>query len=367
MKKPLRLAAFALLILVLAIPVAVGWLARYVERPLLLSGSEVVLIPHGSTLSGVMADLEKRGMLGDSDEARMSRLTVRLYAMISDVDERLHVGEYRVEAGETLMDFLHQVAAGKVIQHSLTIVEGWNFREVRAALEKAPSLKVLTHDMSDNEIMKRLGAPGRKPEGRFAPNTYFYVRGETDLDVLGRAMQRQDRILNREWNSRATGLPYEKPYDALIMASIVEKETAVPSEREKIAGVFVRRLEKGMRLQTDPAVIYGLGKDYDGNLTRAELENPDNPYNTYMHSGLPPTPIAMPGEPSIHAALHPEPGDALYFVARGDGTHYFSSTLKQHEKAVRRFQLHRKGDYRSTPEEPGQKQTQDGKQGAATQ
>lgn len=184
--------------------------------------------------------------------------------------------------------------------------------------------------------MAQLGRPGQAAEGRFFPDTYDYLAGQSDLLILRRALQRMDEMLAREWQGRSFGLPYANPDEALIMASLVEKETGVPAERPKVAGVFVRRLEQRMRLQTDPTVIYGLGEDFSGTLTRAHLRS-DTPWNTYVHHGLPPTPIAMPGLASIRAALHPDDSDALYFVARGDGSSHFSATLEEHNAAVWRY------------------------------
>jgi UPF0755 protein len=196
--------------------------------------------------------------------------------------------------------------------------------------------------------MERLGLAGVSPEGRFFPDTYRYVRGMSDLDLLKQASARLDQVLDEEWSRRAERLPYRKPYDALIMASMVEKETGVAEERGQIAGVFVRRLRSGMRLQTDPTVIFGLGERYNGNLTRAHLLEA-TPYNTYVIDGMPPTPIALAGREAIHAALNPAAGRSLYFVARGDGSHVFSETLEQHNSAVREYQLKRRADYRSSP------------------
>jgi UPF0755 protein len=186
----------------------------------------------------------------------------------------------------------------------------------------------------------------------FFPDTYLYSRGTTDLQLLERAHARMLAVLDQEWQDRAADLPYASVYEALIMASIIERETGLPEEREQIAGVFVRRLQQGMRLQTDPTVIYGVGGAFDGNLRRTHLEDDANPYNTYRRDGLPPTPIALPGRASLHAALHPAEGTQLFFVARGDGGHEFSTTLADHERAVRKFQLRRKDDYRSSPEKP---------------
>ena len=235
-----------------------------------------------------------------------------------------------------------------MVQYSLTLVEGWSFRQVRAALVRQEKLEQRLADLDDKALMDRLGLAGVSPEGRFFPDTYRYVSGMSDQDLLKQASARLDQVLDEEWARRADGLPYRKPYDALIMASMVEKETGVAEERGQIAGVFVRRLRSGMRLQTDPTVIFGLGERYNGNLTRAHLQQP-TPYNTYVIDGMPPTPIALAGREAIHAALNPVAGKSLYFVARGDGSHVFSETLEQHNRAVREYQLKRRADYRSSP------------------
>jgi UPF0755 protein len=237
---------------------------------------------------------------------------------------------------------------GEVVQYSLTLVEGWSFRQVRTALERQSKLELTLTGLSDAQLMARLGYPGVNPEGRFFPDTYRFVRGMSDLDLLKQAYVRLEQVLAEEWQGRADGLPYKAPYDALIMASIIEKETGVPEERGEIAGVFVRRLRIGMRLQTDPTVIYGLGERYNGKLTRAHLREP-TAYNTYVIDGMPPTPIAMVGREAINAALHPVAGKSLYFVARGDGSHVFSNSLEAHNRAVREYQLTRREDYRSSP------------------
>jgi UPF0755 protein len=224
------------------------------------------------------------------------------------------------------------------VRHALTLIEGWTFRQVMGALGQDDRLTRTLTGLSDEAVMERLGYPGLHPEGRFFPDTYYFVRGVSDISLLQRAYERMLQVLDGEWSARSSDVPLEQPYEALILASIIEKETAVAAERAKIAGVFIRRLEKGMLLQTDPTVIYGLGTAFDGNLRRRDLEQ-DSPYNTYMRPGLPPTPIAMPGRASIHAALHPESGTALYFVARGNGEHVFSASLPEHIDAVRRYQL----------------------------
>jgi UPF0755 protein len=237
---------------------------------------------------------------------------------------------------------------GEVVQYSLTLVEGWNFRQVRAALAKQAKLEQTLGNLSDAELMAKIGHPDVFPEGRFFPDTYRYVRGMTDAEILKQAYKRLDEVLDDEWAKRAADVPYADPYQALIMASLVEKETGVPQERGQIAGVFVRRLALGMLLQTDPTVIYGMGERYNGKLTRAHLREP-TPYNTYVIPGLPPTPISLVGREAIHAALNPVAGRSLYFVARGDGSHVFSDNLDAHNAAVREFQIKRRADYRSSP------------------
>jgi len=234
------------------------------------------------------------------------------------------------------------------VQYNLTLVEGWTFRQVRAAVAKHEKIKHTLDGLSDAEVMDKLGHTGVFPEGRFFPDTYRFVRGMTDVELLQQAYMRLDEVLAKEWAERSTDLPYRDPYQALIMASLVEKETGIPQERGQIAGVFVRRMRLGMMLQTDPTVIYGMGERYNGKITRADLREP-TPYNTYTMTGLPPTPIAMVGREAIHAALNPSNGTSLYFVARGDGSHVFSDDLDDHNSAVREFQLKRRSDYRSSP------------------
>jgi UPF0755 protein len=220
---------------------------------------------------------------------------------------------------------------------SLTLVEGWNFRQVREALLQAESLKPQTKDMADDAIMAALGTPGTHPEGRFFPETYTYSKGSSDLALLKRAQRAEAKHLQAAWSQRSPDSPLKTPEEALILASIVEKETGRASDRAMVAGVFVNRLRQGMPLQTDPTVIYGLGEKYDGKLHRRDLQT-DTPYNTYTRSGLPPTPIAMPGKASLLAAVLPAPTKALYFVARGDGSSQFSATLEEHNRAVNKYQ-----------------------------
>lgn len=260
------------------------------------------------------------------------------HGRLTRVANKIQVGEYAFKPGMTPRDILHDISNGKTVQYSFTLIEGWNFRELMQELAKSEHLQHTLQGLNNEQIMEKLGYPDQHPEGRFLPDTYHFPRNTTDLDFLKRAYAATEQYLQEQWENRQPDLPYEKPYDALIMASIVEKETGLASERPAIAGVFVRRLNKRMRLQTDPTVIYGLGEKFDGNLRRRDLVR-DTPYNTYRRNGLPPTPIAMPGKDAIWAALHPEDGDALYFVARGDGSHEFTSNLKDHNRAVVKYQL----------------------------
>ena len=253
----------------------------------------------------------------------------------------IKTGEYLFEPGTTADQLLEQIVAGNTIQYTATIVEGWNFWEMMAALNQNEHLEHTLKGLTPSQVMKKLGKPDEHPEGRFLPDTYHFPRGTTDVAFLKRAYEAMETALAEVWQQRKDDLPLKTPYEALILASIVEKETAVPSERQAIAGVFVRRLIKKMRLQTDPTVIYGLGEKFDGNLRKRDLVN-DTPYNTYRHRGLPPTPIAMPGMDALKAAVNPAEGDALYFVARGDGSHKFSATLEQHNNAVIKYQLNGK-------------------------
>lgn len=311
------------------------------EQPLNLSDELMLEVPAGATPGGVLNRLQADGVLQDA-------LWLRLYWRFNLKGQPLHSGEYRLTPELSVRDMLGLWRRGEVVQYSLTLVEGWSFRQVRIALDRQNKLQLTLSELSDAQLMARLGYPGVNPEGRFFPDTYRFVSGMSDLDLLKQAYVRLEQVLAEEWQGRADGLPYKEPYDALIMASIIEKETGVPEERGEIAGVFVRRLRIGMRLQTDPTVIYGLGERYNGKLTRAHLREP-TAYNTYVIDGMPPTPIAMVGREAINAALHPVAGKSLYFVARGDGGHVFSSSLEAHNRAVREYQLTRREDYRSSP------------------
>lgn len=340
-RKLMLLLAAGLVLLVLALALA-GWrLHSALNQPLKLESERLIEVLPGDTPGGLLNRLEQQGVLDGA-------FWLRLYWRFNLPNQALHSGEYRLLPEQNVRDLIGLWRRGEVVQYSLTLVEGWSFRQVRAALIRQEKLAQSLATLDDRALMERLGLPGISPEGRFFPDTYRYVRGMSDLDLLKQARTRLDQVLDEEWASRADGLPYRKPYDALVMASMVEKETGVADERGQIAGVFVRRLRIGMRLQTDPTVIFGLGERYNGNLTRAHLQQP-TPYNTYVIDGMPPTPIALAGREAIHAALNPVAGKSLYFVARGDGSHVFSETLEQHNRAVREYQLKRRADYRSSP------------------
>lgn len=271
-----------------------------------------------------------------------------LYGRWTGLDQQIKQGEYQLPLQSTAESLLLLLQSGKVIQYQVTLPEGITLVRALAILARQEGLEPVLAGAQDERIAA-LVAPREIAEGLFFPDSYHFTRGTTDWQLLQRAFADMQTVLSQEWQDRAEDLPYETPYEALIMASIIERETGIPAERAEIAGVFVRRLQKGMRLQTDPTIIYGLGEDFDGNLRRKHLNDADNPYNTYRHGGLPPSPIALPGREAIHAALHPAAGDALYFVARGDGGHVFSATLAEHERAVRKYQLRRREDYRSSP------------------
>lgn len=326
-----------LLLLVLVAAVAalvVGWndYRRFSVAPLNVSAQQKsVEVSRGTSFKGIVAELRSQGL------TTASPWYWRLLAEQMHVAAKLHAGEYALAPGMTPRQLLANMAAGKVLQRNFTIVDGWTFAELRQALTHADKLKHLTGGLDGATIMQKIGAAGEAPEGRFLPETYAYVKGDSDLDVLRRAHGAMEKTLAALWPGRESGLPLATPYDALILASIVEKETGRADERAKIAGVFVRRLEDHMLLQTDPSVIYGMGARYTGNIRKSDLTM-DTPYNTYTRPGLPPTPIALPGKPAIMAALHPAAGDALYFVARGDGSHVFASSLAEHNRNVNCYQ-----------------------------
>lgn len=332
-----RVFGFVLLVSVLAAIAAGAWFwsdySRFRDAPLAVRSSEqTVEVARGESFRDIVRDIRAAGL------SHAPPLYWRVLAEQLGVAGSLHAGEYALPRGITARSLLEDMAQGKVLQRRITLVEGWTFRLVRAALAEAPRLDHSAAQLSGADVMAKIGAGGQNPEGEFMPDTYDYVRGMSDLDVLKRAHEAMQKYLAAQWNRRDPSIPLQTPYQALILASIVEKETAQPNERPEIAGVFERRLKIGMKLETDPTVIYGLGASYDGRIHTRDLQT-DTPYNTYTRAGLPPTPIALPGRAAIDAVLHPAPGDALYFVARGDGTHQFSATLAEHNRAVREYQL----------------------------
>lgn len=331
----MRLARIAALLAALAIVAAAGaWVVfdRWLERPLAIGETPLqVEIPRGQPLTVTARELAERGVL---EHPRW----LGAYARFTGADSRIRAGEYAVAPGTTPAGLLRLFESGKVVQHTVTFVEGSNYRDLRAALAKEPHLEQTLAGQGDEAVMRALGEPDQPPEGLFFPDTYAYGKGTTDLEILRQARERMRRELDAAWQDRSRDLPFDTPYEALILASIVEKETALASERPRIAGVFTERLRIGMRLQTDPTVIYGLGEAFDGNLRRSDLER-DGPYNTYTRAGLPPTPIALPGSAALRAAVRPDERGELYFVATGlpDGSHAFSRTLAQHEAAVKEY------------------------------
>ena len=305
----------------------------FADAPLAgIEEGETLRVERGDSFRRVLARLRESGVR-DGHDLEWQALARQLGA-----DARMQVGEYALEPGMTPRTLLQRMREGRVVSYRFTIVEGWNIRELRAALAKATPLVQTIGELDDAALMEQLDRAGVHPEGRFLPETYVYTRGDTDLDVLRRANQSLERALQAAWEARAPGLPLEDAEQALVLASIIEKETGIAEERPRIGGVFVRRLQRGMRLQTDPTVIYGMGSRYDGNIRRADLLA-DTPYNTYTRDGLPPTPIAMAGVAALQAATQPAGGDELYFVAVGDGSgrHVFSRTLDEHNAAVREY------------------------------
>lgn len=319
-----------MLLIVLAAAAAGGawW---WLNHPLELSQPVLELeIEPGTTPRGVAANVVKSGVQVD---ARLLYAWFRL----SGKDRLIKAGNYELTTGLTPYVLLQKLARGEESLRALTLVEGWNWRQVRAALGREEFLRHDSATLSDEALMAALGRAGVVPEGRFFPDTYTYAKGSSDMAVLRRALHAMDRRLADAWAMRAANTPLKTPEEALILASIVEKETGKASDRALIAGVFSNRLRIGMLLQTDPTVIYGLGEKFDGNLRKRDLLT-DTPWNTYTRAGLPPTPIAMPGKAALMAAVQPEQTKALYFVARGDGTSHFSASLDEHNRAVNRYQ-----------------------------
>ena len=326
---------------------AAGWIwlidtqRQAMERPLSVGDEPFVYtVQRGATIGTVARDLEAAGLI-------VSALRLELHARWSGAASRIKAGEYAFEPGLTTAGLLDRLVEGTVIQHSFTIIEGWTFRELRRRVAGSDVLEHTLDGLTDAAVMARLGLDGVHPEGRFLPETYHFPSGTSDVQLLRRAYDAMTARLDSAWAQRSDDLPLASPDEALILASIVEKETGAAEERARIAGVFVSRLRRGMRLETDPTVIYGLGDDFDGNLTRADLKR-DTPYNTYVRKGLPPTPIAIAGAASIDAVMAPVVDGSLYFVAKGDGRHEFSTTYEDHRKAVYRYQIRPQRSRRAT-------------------
>lgn len=327
----IKLTLFFALILALLAGSAWWWINA--PLPLRSTSVEFRILP-GSNLRSAVSQMQESGV----------QLNPDLFALLAKwkrSDTGLKAGSYAVSASLTPLQLLAKLTRGEVTQGELTLLEGWTFRQWRSKIDQHPDLRHETQGLSEQEIIEKLGLGVPSLEGWLFPDTYLFDKQSSDLELLARAHRTLQRRLQSEWAQRAAGLPYKTPHDALIMASIVEKETGRESDRGQVAAVFVNRLRLGMLLQTDPTVIYGLGESFDGNLRKRDLLT-DTPYNTYTRSGLPPTPIAMAGAASIQAALHPAASDVLYFVARGDGSSYFSRTLDEHNRAVNQYQRGRK-------------------------
>jgi UPF0755 protein len=301
------------------------------DRPLPMSGPRVeVRIANGASARSIARAIRAGGV-------ELNELEFIALARASGATRSLRAGRYAIENGMSLRDVVQMIQRGDILRERLTILEGTTFRELRTQLDATPELQHQTAKLSDAELLRAIGAPEARPEGLFAPDTYVFDPDSSDLDLYRRAYRMQAERIGHAWQARAAGLPYQNAYEALIMASLIEKETGQAGERRHVAAVFVNRQRLGMPLQTDPAVIYGLGDRFDGRLHRKDLDT-DTPYNTYVRAGLPPTPIALPGQAAIEAALNPDSTRDLYFVARGDGTSQFSATLAEHQRAVDRFQ-----------------------------
>jgi UPF0755 protein len=321
--------AFLLLVVV---ALGAGGMVWYAFTPM-RTGADYPLaftVHPGASLKAASRDMAHAGALEHP-------FLFELLARVLGKSQAIKAGGYGLTGPVSPLELLHKITAGETLLGKVTIIEGWTFAEMRRALDARQDLRHDSAGLSDAELLQAIGVAETHPEGRFFPDTYFYDHGSSDLALYKRAYQTMNKVLAEAWARRAPNLPYKTPTDALIMASIIEKETGAPDERALIAAVFINRLRIGMRLQTDPTVIYGLGAGFDGNLRRIDLET-DTPYNTYTRAGLPPTPIALPGADAIHAALNPEASRALYFVAMGNGRHVFSTNLDDHNRAVARYQ-----------------------------
>jgi len=330
--------ALMLLLLLGAVGVAAlaydGW--TQINQPMQVEQPVRVMLDPGTGMRAAVTRVGDQGLWPSARTGYYLELWARLHRQAG----RIQAGEYEIKPGATPLTVLGMWVAGTTVLHEIQFVEGIRFSDALKLIRQSPAIRQTHPDADPAQWMALLGEADVNPEGQLFPDTYRFTRGTTDLALIKQAHEAMQKVLDEAWAARAPGLPYDDPAQALTMASIIEKETGVPEERPEIAGVFVRRLQLGMRLQTDPTVIYGMGDSYHGNIRKVDLQT-DTAYNTYTRAGLPPSPICLPGKASIEAALHPAAGDALYFVARGNGTHQFSATLSEHDAAVRKYQLHR--------------------------
>jgi UPF0755 protein len=318
--------------IIVLVAVLVAGFFYWSQQPIIKAGSDTIpfTVTAGSGVRGAAQEVAKSGV-------PVQPLMLEALARISGKASRIKAGSYELEAGMSPQRLIEQLVRGEFAQHSLVVIEGWTFRQMRQAIAENAALKHDTVNLTDAELLARISPDYQQPEGLFFPDTYLFAKGASDLQIYKRAHALMQKKLEEGWANRAPDLPYKAPYEALVMASIVEKETGQKADRDLIAGVFVNRLRKGMLLQTDPTVIYGMGERYRGNIRKRDLQT-DTPYNTYTRPGLPPTPIALPGAAALAAALNPARTDALYFVARGDGTSHFSGSLNEHNQAVNKYQ-----------------------------
>lgn len=338
MRKLVKKVLIAVLFLTVLSTFGLWWdVNRYMDTPISLLEEKHYELIHGSNFIRAVNELHTASIISN-------KRYFRWYGRYTGQAKNIKAGGYLIKPGMTPREIVQILTSGKVRQYAITIIEGWTFKQLLNQINNNSILSHTTKGMTEDQILTAINLADHHPEGQFLPDTYFFPKGLDDLAFLKRANKSLNEYLQQQWEDRAENLPYKNSYEALIMASIIEKETGLASERQAISGVFVRRLQKHMRLQTDPTVIYGMGDRYKGNIRKKDLLR-DTPYNTYRRSGLPPTPIALAGREAIYASLHPDDSNNLYFVARGDGSHHFSATLKEHNEAVIKYQL--KGRKRS--------------------
>jgi UPF0755 protein len=330
-----KLFFFLVVTAIAVLAAAAAFVAWWAQQPIIGTDAQPIefTILSGSGVRGTAQQIAEA-------HVPVNPTLLTLLARVTGKSTKLKAGSYELKPGTTPLRLIEQLVRGEFAQESLAIIEGWTFKQMRQAIAEHPSLKHDTVKWSDQELLAKVAPDYKYPEGLFFPDTYLFAKGSSELQIYKQAHAALLKRLNEAWEQRDTSLPYKTPYDALIMASIVEKETGFKSDRDKVAGVFVNRLKRGMLLQTDPTVIYGMGDKYQGKIRKRDLET-DTPYNTYTRAGLPPTPIALPGSASLAAALRPAQTDALYFVSRGDGTSHFSNSLDEHNRAVSKYLLGR--------------------------